>query len=99
MTIFRTVILTAIIFGVLVIVLTILDFAALHDIRRDYVSPHVLEHLEIDIAGKLPHWTATEGEWRAISLSFLLRSIFLVLNIMVLAYIYRKADLNREFSR
>ena len=98
MTTLRTITLIAIIFGLLVMVLTILDFAALHDIRQDYVSPHVLEHLEIDIAGDLPHWTATQGEWQAVSLSFLLRSIFLVLNIMVLAYIYRKTALDRGLT-
>ena len=49
------------IFNVSAFLLTILDFLALHDIAKDYLSPDALKFAEI--TATIPTWTATEGEW------------------------------------
>lgn len=76
--------------SVFVFVLTVLDFAALHDIHKDYVSSEILDYLKIDSFQKLPDWTATKGEWQLVSFSFYSRFLFFILNIIVLIYLYRK---------
>ena len=77
-------------FCILVFMFTILDFAALHDINKDYVSQYILDYLKIDTSQKLPDWTATKGEWQVVSFSLYSRFLFFILNIAVLIYLYRK---------
>ena len=79
----------------LVFCLTVLDFAALHDIKKDYVSEYVLNYLKISLSEDLPHWTSTEGEWNIVSLSLYLRLVFFILNIGLLVYFYRKVVPNK----
>ena len=87
---------TTLLFCVLVLILTILDFAALHDIKQDYVSQYILDSLKISFSEHLPNWTSTEGEWRIVSLSLYLRFIFFILNIGLLVYFYRKLVSNKS---
>jgi hypothetical protein len=77
-------------FGLLVFLLTILDFAALHDIRQDYVSRYILNYLKIQLPDDLPSWTSTAGEWHLVAWSLYLRFLFLILNLIVLISFYRK---------
>ena len=91
---FRTITLITILFGMLVFIFTILDFAALHDIKQDYVSRHILDYLRINLSNDLPNWTSTEGEWHVVSLSFYLRFLFFILNTTVLVYLYKKVASN-----
>jgi hypothetical protein len=58
--------------------LTIADFLALHDIRNEYVSTHILETLDITLSDDLPEWTSTQGEWQVVRISYLFRSVFFI---------------------
>ena len=73
----------ALIFCILVFLLTILDYLALHDIYTDYVSPEDFGYLGITLPD-LPKWTNTTGEWTAVGVSYFARFIFLILNTYVL---------------
>lgn len=72
------------------LVLTVGDFLALHDIQQDYVSAEALRTLELDLAGALPYWTSTSGEWAMVTISIVSRSILLVLNALLLFTILGK---------
>jgi hypothetical protein len=74
----------------LVFTLTILDFAALHDIKNEYISKGILVYLDITLSGDLPYWTATEGEWQLVAFSLYSRFLFFILNIIVLFLLYKK---------
>ncbi len=86
----KTVALIAIVGCLLVSILTVLDFAALHDIRQDYVSRYILDYLRISLSSDLPDWTSTNGEWHLVSFSLYLRSMYFILNIAVLVHLYRR---------
>ena len=75
-------------FNILIFVLTLTDFLALHDISKDYLSSERLESL--GISASLPTWTATEGEWQIVTISFVLRVLFLLLNILLLWFLLKK---------
>ena len=69
---------------VLVFLLTIGDFLALHDIGNDYVSKEILTYLDVSLSKELPEWTATKGEWRLVELSWIMRMGFLPVNAVTL---------------
>ena len=72
---------------IFVFLLTLLDFAALHDIKQDYVSKKILNYLNLTLSDDLPDWTSTTGEWQIVKFSFYLRFIFFIVNIILLALI------------
>ena len=81
--------------NLLVFLLTILDFLALHDIQNDYVSAEALQHLQIiGSSAPPPAWTATTGEWQIVSISFWLRTVFILTNLLLLWQLSRKATGN-----
>lgn len=86
----KTITIVTLLFSVIIFLLSILDFAALHDIGNDYVSQEILTYLNITTSSNLPDWTKTEGEWLIVSISLFLRILFLILNILVITYYYRK---------
>lgn len=75
---------------IFVFMFTLLDFAALHDINKEYVSQHILKYLKIETSRTLPNWTATKGEWQVVIFSLFFRFFFFILNIVVLIYLYKK---------
>ena len=77
-------------FNFLVIALTFGDFLALHDISKDYLSRETLEYF--NISASLPAWTATEGEWQIVTISFVLRVLFLLANILLLWFLLKKEE-------
>jgi len=78
-------------FCVLGFLFTIADFLALHDIKNEYVSPGVLESLDITLSDDLPEWTSTQGEWQVVRLSYLFRSVFFIFCVYALYWlIYRE---------
>jgi hypothetical protein len=87
---FKTITVITLVFCVGVFMLTIFDFTALHDIKQDYVSQHILESLNIKLSAELPYWTSTTGEWQLVTLSFYLRFIFFIVNFAVLGRYIRK---------
>ncbi len=78
------------VFNFLIIALTFGDFLALHDISKDYLSSEMLEHF--NITASLPEWTATEGEWQIVTISFFLRVLFLLANILLLWFLLKKEE-------
>jgi hypothetical protein len=92
----KTITLITLIFCVVVLFLTILDFAALHDIKQDYVSKYILKYLNIVLSKELPDWTSTTGEWQIVTISLFLRFFYFILNILVLLSLIRKVPLNKE---
>ena len=72
------------------LVLTVGDLLALHDIQQDYVSAEVLRMLELDLAGALPYWTSTTGEWSLVTISVIARFVLLVMNALLLFTFLRK---------
>ncbi len=75
--------------NLLVLLLTLTDFLALHDIQNDYVSTKVFEDLKISISAPLPTWAAAQGEWQILSISFWMRALFLLANLILLWQIGR----------
>ncbi len=70
---------------------TIADFLALHDIKNEYVSPRVLESLDITLSDDLPEWTSTQGEWQVVRISYLFRAFFFIFCVYALYWlIYRE---------
>ena len=80
----------AIFFCIFVLALTILDFAALHDIKNEYISKGILKYLNITLSSDPPYWTDTAGEWQLVLASLLSRFLFFIFNIVVLVKIYTK---------
>lgn len=72
------------------LILTAGDWLALHDIQQDYVSTQVLSALELDLAGALPYWTATSGEWTLVSISLIVRLALLGVNAVLLLVLLNK---------
>lgn len=86
----KTIIVITILLCGFVLVLTILDIAALHDINKDYLRSYILEYLKLNTSNDLPDWTATKGEWQLVTFSLFSRFIYLTLNYILLNYLYRK---------
>jgi len=82
--------------GFLLLAVTFLDFLALTDIRHDYVSPQVLDSLNISLPSALPEWTDTRGEWQVVALSLYSRVGFLVLNSITLWFCIRRFKLDEN---
>lgn len=76
--------------------MTICDFLALHDIRNEYVSTHILESLNITLSEDLPEWTSTPGEWQIVRISYLFRSIFFIFCFYALYWIFYREKKNIE---
>ncbi len=80
----RTIIGITIALCIAVFFLTLLDYLALHDIHKDYISPHALEYLEVTVSKELPDWTTTSGEWGIVNMSYISRFLFFIFNAAVL---------------
>ena len=59
-------------------------------IKADYVSASVFRYLDIPIPEALPPWTATSLEWASITVSYILRSVLIAANLVILSVLYRK---------
>jgi hypothetical protein len=73
------------------ILLTVFDFASLHDIKRDYISRSVVGYLDIQTTNELPEWTITPGEWQIVTISLCLRSLFFIMIAVILGYTIRQS--------
>ena len=76
------------VFNFLVLALTFVDFLALHDISKDYLSNETLKALSI--SESLPAWTAAEAEWQIVTVSFVARVLFLLFNFFLLWTLLRQ---------
>jgi len=70
--------------------LTLLDYLPLHDIFKDYISPYALAYLSIDLSTQLPAWTVTSTEWNTLLVSFILKIILSVLNIILVLVLLKR---------
>lgn len=68
--------------------LLFLDFAALHDIQKEYISKNILKFLDVQLSKDVPHWTRNEGEWNYLNISALLRLIAYSIISGVAIYLY-----------
>ncbi len=87
-----TLIISMLIFNLLVFALTVGDFLALHDIQKDYVSAEILQILDVTTSAPLPAWTATQGEWQMVTVSFVARFLFLPANALLLWNIFKSKE-------
>jgi len=71
--------------SLLMVLLLLGDFFALHDIGQDYVSPKVLEDIPTQISDEIPDWASTKMEWVFVRVSFLLKLIITPVIIIALA--------------
>ena len=74
------------------------DFLSLHDIRADYVSKSVLNHLHVETSEPLPPWTDTELEWASVTISFAVRSILILSNLIVLVLLIKRFQSARRVA-
>jgi len=82
----------------IVLMLTILDFAALTDIWKDYVSPQIIDRYSLANFVTLPDWTSTTGEWSLVKISFYSRLLFFIFLIIAQIYIFRKITSTNKVS-
>ena len=75
---------------VVMLSLAVLDFTALHDIRKEYVSQDILKRLDITLSKNAPHWTANKGEWDYLTASILLRIILYFSVFTFCLFFYKK---------
>jgi hypothetical protein len=64
--------------------LTLCDFLAFHDIKKEYVSTSILERLNIALSEDLPEWTSTKGEWTVVRINYFFRFFFFILCAILL---------------
>lgn len=74
----------AFILSIFVFTLVLLDALAMSDIYKDYVSVAVLNSVGANISNLLPEWSAAKLEWGMISISFIMKTILLLLIIVLL---------------
>jgi hypothetical protein len=79
-----TLVMAVILLTVLFSVCTVADFLALHDINKDYVSQAALQYLAAETSNDLPAWTDTQMEWTTVTVSYLIRSVSIVLSFFIL---------------
>ena len=92
----RTITKITLICCVLVFLMTILDYLALHDIRQDYLSRDMIEYFDITFSEELPDWTTTNGEWKMVEISLVSRFFFYILVIIVLVNYMKKAKYSKN---
>ena len=72
--------------------LTLCDFLALHDIKKEYVSTSILERLNITLSEDLPEWTSTKGEWNVVRINYFFRVFFFLLCAVLLYELNNKRE-------
>jgi len=70
--------------AIVLCLLTILDYLALHDIYKDYASKAVLSYLNLALPSELPGWTNTQLEWNAVTLNYILKIFLAITNILLI---------------
>lgn len=77
------------VFVIVFFVCLLLDFLALHDIQKDYVSTSVINQFSVATTSGLPEWTKTSGEWSLIRWSFAVKLVVVGLMIPVVRALRR----------
>ena len=83
----------AFVLSLIMILLVVGDYLALHDIRSDYVSSGVLENFPDFDSGNIPDWAATRMEWIFVWISLFLKIIILPVILVALGKAVRRLRL------
>ena len=83
----------AFVLSLIMILLLIGDYLALHDIRQDYVSSDVLDTVQTDISNEIPEWASTKLEWTFVKVSLVLKMIIAPIIVIALSKTVRKLKL------
>ena len=75
----------AFILSIIMVLLLLGDFLALHDINQDYVSLKVLDDIPTIKSDEIPDWASTRMEWTFVRISLLLKVIIAPLIVIALA--------------
>jgi hypothetical protein len=94
----KKLIIASIVITTLLIFCTIDDFLSLHDIKADYVSKSVLSYLSVETLAFLPAWTNTSLEWKSVTISYVLRSILIVMNLGILLLLRKRLARGNELA-
>lgn len=73
--------------------LLVLDFTALHDIRNDYISKEILNFLGVTLSDTVPEWTENSREWGYLSVSLILRGVLYFIIFAVFFFLYKRRKL------
>ena len=80
----------ALVLSLILVLLLIGDYLALHDIWQDYVSSDLLDAVETDISNEIPEWASTKLEWTFVRVSLVLKMIIAPIIVIALARTVRK---------
>lgn len=72
--------------------LLFLDFAALHDIKKEYISKNMFEFLGVQIPKEIPHWTENKGEWNYLNASVVSRFVGYSAIVALIVYLFKIKD-------
>lgn len=78
--------------GIIFLLLTALDFMALHDIRNEYVSQDILNYLKVTLSEDIPAWTANKAEWDYLTVSIVVRVFLYLLTFAICLYCYKNMN-------
>ena len=78
--------LTSIIIGLMLLI----DFLALHDISNDYVSNDIIDSFGGSFKEDLPEWAATRLEWIVVGISHGIKAVLTVFNIILIIKLGKK---------
>ena len=79
--------------SLIVILLFLGNFLALHDIKQDYVNNTVMESLQQDSSRDIADWASCKMEWGFIQISLILQSVFMIIIFIALAKATKKLKL------
>lgn len=71
-------------------ILLFLDFVALHDIKKEYVSTNILGSLNVQLSETIPDWVQNSREWNYLTLSLLLKSGCYTSLLLIIVFVYHK---------
>lgn len=81
---------------VVLLPLSLVDYAALHDIWWDYASETLVKRFSYSGVERWPEWTRAEGEWVLVRGSLIIRTSLIVLNLALLGTVLRRQRVDRR---
>ena len=87
---------SAIILSVVILLAIIDDFLCLHDIQKDYISQSALTYHETGTTKTLPDWTNTKLEWLSVTVSWFVKFVLSISNLIILFVLKRNYQNNSK---
>jgi hypothetical protein len=94
----KKLVIASIAINVLLILCAFDDCLSLHDIKSDYVSKSVLSYLHVQTSATLPTWTDTRFEWASVIISYAVRAIGIVANLVILLFLRKRIPFGNDLS-